>query len=102
MGIGESVLCLIYRELKITAFSKCCSKDCVNPKRLSDLNFIMKKVLGDSVGLLQLKTTSELNSMFDAGVAALNISGYTENDRVRRFGQLSWLTVVRVLRKNSF
>jgi hypothetical protein len=70
-------------------------------KRLSDYRFLMKKLEDASkqIGYKQGKLTlEECNRLYEQAKCVSNIDKFTDKNRKRRINQLSWLSVVKLLR----
>ncbi|CAK4521008.1 unnamed protein product [Aphanomyces euteiches] len=72
-------------------------------KRLSDLRFLMRRIESKARSLTMMKTSmtqDEAQKVFLACGDAISINNTTHQSLVRRRGQLTWRTIVKLLRKH--
>ncbi len=90
------------RNERITPLSKVRPSDVRNPKRLSELKFVIKKMMENvfpgNQNNVKNPTISSVNDWYKTGLESLNIKYFLCKDSNRRVGQLKWTTIARELR----
>ena len=74
-------------------------------RRLSDLRYLMKKIVREAkrsgIRYGTKPPLNEINEIFERCKHAINVSNETKHNRERRRSQLSWRTIVNILRKDK-